>query len=230
MLSRLRGMPLGVIIGGLLRRRARCFGAVQQALAGRSGIEIGGPSGIFEGSGALPVYPLIASLEQFTFAGDASQGVTVDRADGSFDFVLSSHMLEHTANPLKALREWRRILKPTGHLLLVLPDKERTFDHSRRVTAMGHLIQDLERDTPESDLRHVDDAMRDQDIKHWTFRPWPAWREMYRNNAAWRAIHQHVFDMALAAEAVAYGGFRIIATEKLWPYHLVVFARLADAG
>src|SRR5437660_8059619 len=117
MLSKLRGMPLGVIIGGLLRRRARCFTAVQQAFVGRSGVEVGGPSGIFEGSGALPVYPLIASIQQVTFAGDASQGVTVDRADRSLDFVLSSHMLEHTANPLKALREWRRILKHSGHLL-----------------------------------------------------------------------------------------------------------------
>lgn len=42
-------------------------------------------------------------------------------ADGFFDFVLSSHSLEHTLEPLTELRRFRRLLKTDGRLLLVLP-------------------------------------------------------------------------------------------------------------
>jgi ubiquinone/menaquinone biosynthesis C-methylase UbiE len=37
-------------------------------------------------------------------------------------------MLEHLPNPLQAVFEIRRVLKPGGQLLLVLPWKDATFD------------------------------------------------------------------------------------------------------
>lgn len=45
-----------------------------------------------------------------------------DFEDGSFDAVWCSHVLEHTPNPGLALREIRRILRPQGHLFLILPE------------------------------------------------------------------------------------------------------------
>lgn len=42
-------------------------------------------------------------------------------ATASFDVVLSSHTLEHAYDPGRALVELRRVLKPGGTLLLVLP-------------------------------------------------------------------------------------------------------------
>ena len=42
----------------------------------------------------------------------------------SFDFVYSSHTLEHMANPEIALRNWWRVLKPGGYLLLYLPHRD----------------------------------------------------------------------------------------------------------
>ena len=42
-------------------------------------------------------------------------------ADGSQDFVFSSHCLEHLENWREALLEWRRVLKPGGVLYLYLP-------------------------------------------------------------------------------------------------------------
>lgn len=41
--------------------------------------------------------------------------------DLSFDVVYSSHTLEHALDPIKALRELKRIMKAEGHLVLVLP-------------------------------------------------------------------------------------------------------------
>jgi SAM-dependent methyltransferase len=44
--------------------------------------------------------------------------------DDSFDFVYSSHTLEHVADESVALRNWYRAVKPGGYLILFLPDRE----------------------------------------------------------------------------------------------------------
>jgi SAM-dependent methyltransferase len=41
--------------------------------------------------------------------------------DESADLVYSSHVLEHTLSPLDELREMRRVLRPGGELVLILP-------------------------------------------------------------------------------------------------------------
>ena len=42
----------------------------------------------------------------------------------SYDFVYSSHLLEHIEDHKAALKEWWRIIKPGGHLVLYLPHKD----------------------------------------------------------------------------------------------------------
>ncbi|WP_345817790.1 methyltransferase domain-containing protein (plasmid) [Paraburkholderia sp. PREW-6R] len=44
--------------------------------------------------------------------------------DESFDFVHSSHCLEHLEDPREALRHWLRILKPGGFLIVTVPDED----------------------------------------------------------------------------------------------------------
>ena len=45
-------------------------------------------------------------------------------ADDHMPCVFSSHLLEHIADYQGALREWWRIVKPGGHLVLYLPHKD----------------------------------------------------------------------------------------------------------
>lgn len=54
--------------------------------------------------------------------GDAQylQGV----ADESFDFVYSSHCIEHMLNVRVALKNWFRVVKPGGYLLLYIPHRD----------------------------------------------------------------------------------------------------------
>jgi ADP-heptose:LPS heptosyltransferase/predicted SAM-dependent methyltransferase len=42
-------------------------------------------------------------------------------ADNSLDYVFSSHFLEHCEETVPTLREWWRVIKPGGHLVLYLP-------------------------------------------------------------------------------------------------------------
>ena len=54
--------------------------------------------------------------------GDAQYMLNVP--DNEFDFVTSSHCLEHMFDPRIALRNWIRICKPNGHLVITVPDRE----------------------------------------------------------------------------------------------------------
>ncbi|MGH8471427.1 MAG: class I SAM-dependent methyltransferase [Gammaproteobacteria bacterium] len=44
--------------------------------------------------------------------------------DESVDAVFSSHLLEHIEDYKAALKEWWRVIKPGGHLVLYLPDED----------------------------------------------------------------------------------------------------------
>lgn len=78
-----------------------------------SGIDIGA------GSDPLPI-PGVKLWDQPD--GDATfmKGV----ADATYDFVFSSHCLEHIQNPNAAIQHWWRILKPGGYMILVLPHRD----------------------------------------------------------------------------------------------------------
>ena len=42
-------------------------------------------------------------------------------ADNSFDLLLHADTLEHVADPMQALRECHRVLKPRGHCIYTIP-------------------------------------------------------------------------------------------------------------
>jgi predicted SAM-dependent methyltransferase len=44
--------------------------------------------------------------------------------DNSLDYVIQRHNLEHYQDPIRAIQEWKRILKPGGILAMVVPDDD----------------------------------------------------------------------------------------------------------
>jgi SAM-dependent methyltransferase len=48
-------------------------------------------------------------------------GTDIPLGDAGFDTVVCTEVLEHVPDPLKALREMHRVLKPGGHLILSTP-------------------------------------------------------------------------------------------------------------
>jgi SAM-dependent methyltransferase len=225
--------------------------AICAAVQGRAGLEIGGPSRVFGRRGILPLYPRVATLDNANFGAETAweAGLTergefrfdpgkplgrqllreatalTDIANDSYDFVLSAHCLEHVANPLAALLEWRRVVRPGGHLVLVLPDAVRSFDHARAVTSLDHLRTDYARATREDDLTHLDEILATHDLRR---DPHAGSRAEFRARASRnpenRCRHHHVFDLALIRAALEETGWTVVGTEKVAPVHLLALA------
>src|SRR4051812_24672027 len=89
------------------------------------------------------------------FLSDAS---ALPLREGTLDYLCSSHVLEHLANPIAALHEWHRVLRRGGLLYLVVPDKRFTFDEPRAVTTIEHLLRDFDQGTTPADaIPHIDE-------------------------------------------------------------------------
>jgi len=66
------------------------------------------------------LFPGITAVDPYDRAqGDAHTCATI--ADGQYDFVYSSHCLEHLHNPWQAFAHWIRICKPRGYLVTAVP-------------------------------------------------------------------------------------------------------------
>jgi SAM-dependent methyltransferase len=249
------GGVTGVLSAAARRIRtphARSFDKCRELVRDGIGIEIGGPSSVFAWGGLIPVYPHARRIDNVNFAsrtiwGDATrEGATfhfysrkapgqqylAEGADlrvipsGKYDFVLSCHMVEHTANPLRALAEWKRLLRPGGALILVIPARDGTFDHRRPITTLAHLIEDFEKNVSEDDLTHLAEVLELHDLsKDPGVTDAGTFRERAERNAEFRSVHHHVFDTRLAVSVMVHAGFELAAVEPLLPYHIVVLAR-----
>lgn len=69
----------------------------------------------------------------------------------SQDFVISSHVIEHFYNPIKAIREWLRVVKTGGYVFMIVPHKDRTFDKDRELTTIREFEERFNNE-PEVDL------------------------------------------------------------------------------
>lgn len=85
------------------------------------GIDIGaGPDALGQ---YREFFPLMRSCRAWDKPDRDAQYMT-GIADGSLDFVHSSHCLEHMVDPQVALTNWLRILRPGGHLICIVPDED----------------------------------------------------------------------------------------------------------
>lgn len=102
----------------------------------------------------LATYPLVPvdildDGERLGSIGDATQ-----------DFVIANHFIEHCQDPIGALLNMFRVLKPDGVLYLALPDKRYTFDADRPITPLAHVLAD-HRDGPRrSQRQHCEEWVR----------------------------------------------------------------------
>lgn len=122
-------------------------------------------------------------------------------ADDSQDFVIASHTLEHIANPLWLLDDLHRVLRPGGILVLLLPERHRTFDRDREPTSLVHLIDEYDRRITEVDDDHVEEFLTKvgADIPLETDERLALF-DLHRR----RSIHVHVWDAEEFFEVLRY--------------------------
>jgi SAM-dependent methyltransferase len=244
--------PVVQIMRVVLKRRVVSRVRFQVEVENKVGLEIGGPSGLFCNAGELPIYRYVAALDNCVFSTETiwegkrpegrsfyyhhrkENGFNFVReatelggiADHTYDFILSSHNLEHIANPVKALGEWIRVVKPRGVIIAVLPDYRHMFDHRRRPTPVKHMMEDYERGTDEQDLTHLAEILELHDLA--LDRAAGSKDNFHRrslHNFENRCLHHHVFDERNSRELFEAVGLTIEVQEVINPHHIVMLAR-----
>jgi len=233
--------------------RLKTFELYLPYIHGKKGLEIGGPSDVFREGNEIPVYGEAERVDNcdfskatvwakhsqvFVFNPEKPAGSSFfcegsalnDVANSNCDFVLSSHNLEHFANPIKALKEWQRVLKPGGAMVLVLPYYRDTFDHRRQPTSVDHLFDDFEQDVGEDDLTHLPEILEKHDLtKDTAIGSKQEFHQRSLNNVSNRCLHHHVFDERNSRELLCRVGFDVLSLEVLSP-HICILARLEQGS
>ncbi len=126
---------------------------------GKIGVEIGAFKSPVPGLDPKPIY--VDRFRDYAgercladYYGDATE---LPFRDHALDYVITSHVLEHVANPVMALAEWYRVLRPGGIIYCLVPDRRYTWDHGRALTPVAHLLDDFTRGTTVVDGTHIDD-------------------------------------------------------------------------
>ncbi|WP_419319855.1 methyltransferase domain-containing protein [Caulobacter sp. ErkDOM-E] len=85
------------------------------------GLDVGGAPDPL--SSFKPFFPLMSGCDTWDLPqGDGQYLESV--ADETYDFVHSSHCLEHLLDPAVSLQNWLRVLKPGGHMVVMVPDED----------------------------------------------------------------------------------------------------------
>ena len=143
-----------------------------------------------------------------------------------YDFLLSNHAIEHMANPIKCMKEWIRVLKDNGILVVIIPHKEGTFDRHRLVTKLSHLIDDHENDVGEEDRTHIAEIIELSDLRR---DPDAGTRLDFEKrleaNYENRGAHHHVFDNQLVADLIDHMGLQCISLESYAHNNIIAIAK-----
>lgn len=101
-------------------RRLHSPGFVGRYLVG-NGVDVGcGPDSI----GAYRhLFPFMGKVDEWDLAqGDAQALAGIP--DGHYDWLHSSHCLEHMIDPFKAVTRWCEVVRPGGWIIILIPDED----------------------------------------------------------------------------------------------------------
>jgi hypothetical protein len=245
------GTRLTVLVRQEFRRKLSLAAGYRSLLQAKRGLEIGGPSPIMAGTGEIPIYDVLQSLDNCLYSentiwtGEVRKGNTFlydpgkepgaqiicdatdlrPITDSTYECILACHCLEHVANPFRALAEWKRVLTDNGLLLLILPHKDGTFDWRRPTTRLAHMIEDYENRVGEEDLTHLAEILELHDLsKDEAAGTKEQFHQRCLANQSNRAMHHHVFDTMAALSLMNHAGLKILRVDNLKPFHIIILA------
>ncbi|MFM7207902.1 MAG: methyltransferase domain-containing protein [Planctomycetaceae bacterium] len=138
-------------------------------------------------------------------------------ADASLDFLVACHVIEHTRDPIGSIASAWSKLKPGGRLVLVVPDKERTFDRRRPVTPLDHFVEDHCAPGRSRDYAHDEEFYTlSQPIAEDKRRA-----KVERMFAERYAIHYHAWTHDAFAELLAHVDREVCSWTEIWTHPAV---------
>lgn len=91
---------------------------------------------------------------------------TIVKTDYDFDFMMCSHVIEHTPKVMLALKNVYEHLAEGGMFVMAVPHRNYTFDSLREVTPLAHHIEDFRNYERKNDLIHIVDFLENAHIKY----------------------------------------------------------------
>jgi len=204
---------------------------LENATSGKTGCEIGGPS-----TTGYEIYRGALSIDNVIFSNNtvwSSHTDTYQVCEGktgrviindavnisgvmsqTYDFIFASHVLEHIANPIKALKEWIRITKLGGTIILILPEKSVTFDHKRNISSFNTLLTQYNKGVGEDDISTLTEILELHDL---SMDPLAgdihSFKSRSLDNFKNRCLHHYVYSQELLKELCHYLGCKFVYTE-----------------
>lgn len=136
-------------------------------MSGFNGLDIG-----YAGytSGCRPILPTAIGIDK-DYPG--YNGLRLPFEDNSQDYVYSSHCLEHITDYFSTIREWHRVTRVGGYIVIIVPHKflyekkqslpSRWNEDHKRFYTPGSLLQEVERALQPNSyrIRYLEDGDRD---------------------------------------------------------------------
>jgi SAM-dependent methyltransferase len=82
----------------------------------------------------------ISQIEEVDYISDGRALHEMVPRRGEYDFIFASHVIEHLTDPLGFMQSCDMLLKPSGKLVFIVPDKRRCFDAFQQLSTTGDFI------------------------------------------------------------------------------------------
>lgn len=82
----------------------------------------------------------IENIEEVDYVWSGESYVDLIGPDKKFDYIISSHLIEHVPSLIQHLKDCSDLLKPEGVYTLAVPDKRYSFDYFRQLTTVKDCI------------------------------------------------------------------------------------------
>lgn len=115
-----------------MKRRKSKFEKYKNIFYGK-GIDIGSGDCVSSMDG----FPRVEKIEPFDINDGNANYISKYRNVNSYDFVISSHCLEHMVDPMQAIKEWFSLIKEDGHMIITVPDED-MYEHGIFPSLFNH--------------------------------------------------------------------------------------------
>lgn len=114
------------------------------------GVDVG-----YGGNDSCPAVPWAEGVDKDT---PGYNGTTLPYSDNTLDFLFSSHALEHINDYTSTLREWWRVIKTNGHMIVIVPHQ---YLYEKKAEKPSRFNDDHKRFyTPASLLHEIEQSLQ----------------------------------------------------------------------